>query len=167
MEFFAKAVNTLKHRTNCLVVTVSQPRQLSVSASKLDEASGGFLTDILKRGDMDGLSGQTLLLHAVPGVAAERVLLLGIGKIDDLNERSYDKAIDAMYNALSNSGSKDAHVCLAEVSLKNRDAEWKIRQSVMCLTSKQYLYEQTKSQKSDRKIKLNKLSLDVETRAQV
>ena len=167
MEFFAKAVNTPKHRTNCLVVTVSQPRKFSASASKLDEASGGFLTDILKRGDMDGLSGQALLLHAVPGVAAERVLLLGIGKADDLNERSYDKAIDAMYNALSNSGSKDAHVCLAEVSLKGRDAEWKIRQSVMRLTSKQYLYEQTKSQKSDRKIKLNKLSFDVETRTDV
>ena len=167
MEFFAKAVNTLKHRTNCLVVVVSQPRKLSASASKLDEASGGFLSDILKRGDMEGQSGQTLLLHSVPGVTAERVLLLGIGKADDLNERSYDKAIDAMYDALSNSGSKDAHVCLAEVSLKDRDAAWKIRQSVMRLISKQYLYEQTKSQKSDRKIKLNKLSFNIATRAGV
>ena len=148
MEFFAKSVNTPKLRTNCLVVAVSQPQKLSAAASKLDEASGGFLSNILKRGDMDGRSGQTLLLHSVPGVTAERVLLLGIGKADDLNERSYDKAVDSMYNALNNSGSKDAHVCLAEVTLEDRDVAWKIRQSVIRLTSNQYLYEQTKRRRT-------------------
>jgi len=167
MEFLAKAVNLPKHRSDCLVISVSQSRQLSPSAVKLDEASDGFLSDILKRGDMDGRSGQTLLLHRVPGISAERVLLVGIGKTDDLNERGFDKAIDATVDALSNSGSKDAHICLAEVSLKKRDIAWKIRQAVMRVNTSQYLYEQTKSQKSDRKINLKKISFNLDNRAQL
>ena len=167
MEFFAKSVNIIKQRTNCLVVTVSQPRKLSASAEKLDKASGGFLSKLLKQGDMDGRNGQTLMLQAIPGVAADRILLLGLGKEKEFNERSFDKLLDGMYTALTNSGSKDALVCLAEIALKDRDSAWHVRHSVLGVNSNQYLYEQTKSQKSDRKIKLNKLVFAIDTRAEL
>ncbi len=55
----------------------------------LDKASKGFLSTIIKRGDMDGRSGQSLLLHNVLGTLADRVLLIGCGKDKEMNETSF------------------------------------------------------------------------------
>ena len=167
MEYKAKSGNPEKQRSHCLVVTVSQPRKLSSTASAIDKASGGALSAILRKGDMDGRSGQTLLLHNVKGMAADRVLLLGSGRDKDFNEATFSKVVNSMVAALGDSGAKDAHVCLADVSIKGRNTDWFIRQTVLLVNASQYRFEQMKSQKSDDKVKLRKLSLEVASKAQL
>ena len=76
MEFSIKAGSSENTQTGCIVVGVFEPRKLSDAAAALDRATKGFLTRILKRGDMEGKTGTTLLLHDVPNVKAERVLLV-------------------------------------------------------------------------------------------
>ena len=125
MEFSTKIVAPEKAKTSCLVVGVHESSKLSASAVALDKASKQLLSAILKRGDMSGKAGNTVLLHHVPGVAAERVLLLGLGKEADLSDKAYREAIRAALRAIAQTGSSDVTLCLLEIGVKGRDAAWK------------------------------------------
>jgi leucyl aminopeptidase len=56
-------------------------------AARLDTASQGALRALLAAGDFSGRSGESALLYA-PGVAATRVLVLGLGRTDALDARA-------------------------------------------------------------------------------
>ncbi len=165
MEFIAKSINPVKQSTNCLVIVVRQSRQLSPVGKEVDQACNGGLSKILRRGDMEGKTGQSLFIHNLPGVKADRVLLVGCGKNDDRDERTFSKIIDAVYTALSDSGAKDAHLNLNEIAISNRDNDWKIRQSVILVNSLRYSFDQMKSRKNDRKVKFSKLTFNLEKSA--
>jgi hypothetical protein len=62
-------------------------------AEVIDNAAHGYLSDLLRRGDMEGKLGATLLLHNVPGSEADRVLLVGLGKEKEFREKEYRSAI--------------------------------------------------------------------------
>jgi leucyl aminopeptidase len=89
LEFSIKSGTPEKVPSPCIVVGVYAGRKLSASALALDKASRGALREVLRRGDMEGKAGATLLLYRLAGVAAERVLLVGLGPEADLREREY------------------------------------------------------------------------------
>ena len=72
MEFNVKNGSIEKQRTGCVIVGVYETRRFSESAEELDRLSEGYLSNILRKGDLDGKVGQTLLLHHVPNVPADR-----------------------------------------------------------------------------------------------
>ena len=78
MEFSIKSGSPEKQRSACIVVGVFEPRKLTLAGELIDNASKGYLSDIIRRGDMEGKSGRTLLLHNVPGVLGDRVMLVGL-----------------------------------------------------------------------------------------
>ena len=94
MEFSVKSGSPEKQRSACVVVGVFEPRRLSPVAEQLDKISDGYLSSLLRRGDLEGKPGQMLLLHQVPGVLSERVLLVGCGKERELDERQYKQIIN-------------------------------------------------------------------------
>ena len=108
MEFSLKHNTPEKAHSACQILTVSQARKLSSSALRVDKSCKGLLTSILKRGDMEGKLGQTLLLPSVPGVSAQRLLLVGCGKDSDMNERNYTRVINSIVRALAACGARDA-----------------------------------------------------------
>ena len=92
MEFSIKSGSPEKQRTGCVVVGVYEGRKLSASAQGIDAASGQYLSEVLRRGDLEGALGKTLLLHGVPKIPADRVLLVGLGRERDFNEPAYRTA---------------------------------------------------------------------------
>jgi len=86
MEFNTTSGSPGKHRTGCLVVGVFEGRKLSEAAQAVDAASGRYLTDLLRRGDLESRVGATLMLHDVARVPAERVLLVSLGKEKEFHE---------------------------------------------------------------------------------
>src|SRR5271170_6318287 len=88
MEFTIKSGSPEKQRSACVVVGVFDNRKPSLSAELIDRASGGYVSEIIRRGDMEGKLGSTLLLHNVRGTLADRVLLIGLGKERDYRERA-------------------------------------------------------------------------------
>ena len=76
------------------------------------------MTASCNRGDMDGKPGTTLMLHNVPGVAAERVLLVGLGAANDFRDKQYREAMAAAMRALNATGAEDAALHLAELPVK-------------------------------------------------
>lgn len=73
MEFSVKVV---ARRSNITPVSWSASSSLAVSpvrhGAQLDKACDGYLSALLRRGDLEGKADQMLLLHQVPGVLAER-----------------------------------------------------------------------------------------------
>ena len=94
---------------------------------------------------MTGKAASTLLLHKVPGVASERVLLLGLGKPAELDARQYRDCLRAAMRALQATSAKDALLYLAELPVKGRDSAWCISQTVLAAYESAYRFERLKS----------------------
>ena len=94
MEFTIKSGSPEKQRSACVVVGVFDNRKLSLSAELIDRASNGYVSEIIRRGDMEGKLGATLLLHNVRGTLADRVLLVGLGKERDFRDREFRSAVE-------------------------------------------------------------------------
>ncbi len=161
MEFSIKSGGPDKARCGCIAVGVFDSRKLSAPAQKLDKAAGGHLAGILRRGDMDGKAGSTLLLHGTPGIGAERVLLVGLGKESEYGEKAYRDAIAATVRAMKNTGSRDILITLSELPVGKRNAAWLARQGVLAAHDALYRADQLKSKKDNDKPALAAISFSV------
>lgn len=164
MEFSIKSGNPEKQRTACVVVGVFEGRKLTLAAELIDNAAKGHLTDIIRRGDMEGKAGSSLLLHNVPGTVSERILLVGLGKEKDFREKEFASAIRCAVKTLNETGAADASLFLTEINVKKRSTAWKIRHAAMVSLETAYRFEQFKSKKDEARRPLRKLMLAVERR---
>ncbi len=72
------------------VVGAMEGGALLPSAVRLDKASGGALTRALKYSRFTGKTGQMLEVLAPAGVKASRLLLVGLGKAESLDEKGLE-----------------------------------------------------------------------------
>lgn len=166
MDFNIKSGQPEKQRTACLILGVFESRRLSPPAMAVDQASEKYLSGLLRRGDMEGRRGQSLLLHHVPGALAERILLIGCGKEDELNARGYLTIIKNSIAALRRTGAREAVNYLAELDFKQRDPGWRLREAVK--TSAHTLYEFNELKTRDKKKRrLGKLAFTVPSRREL
>jgi len=149
LQFSTKRGAPEMRATACIAVGVYAERKLSAAASALDRASQGTLREVLQRGDMEGKLGSTLFLYRVPGVAAERVLLVGLGEEAELHERQYRDAARAAVKAAQETGAATLTLCFAELKVGRRDAAWKAHQAALAATECAYRFDSMKSKKSD------------------
>ena len=164
MEFSIKSGNAEKQRTGCLVVAVTEPRKLSPAAAAIDEVSRKYISNVVRRGDMEGKAGQSLLLHNVPGILADRVLLIGCGRERDLTDRQYRTTIDNTIRALRQTGATDAVSYLPELNVKGRDCYWKVRQALEVTAHGVYEFKEFKSKKRSGDRTLRRMVLTVPSR---
>ncbi|WP_068545896.1 leucyl aminopeptidase [Thalassotalea crassostreae] len=167
MEFSVKSGSPEKQRSACIVVGVYEPRRLSAVAEQLDEISGGYISNLLRRGDLEGKSGQMLLLHQVPNILSERVLLVGCGKERELDERQYRQIISKTINTLNETGSMEAVCFLSELHVKGRDTYWKVRQAVEATQDCLYSFNSLKTRKEEPRRPLRKIVFNVPTRREL
>ncbi|NQD38231.1 leucyl aminopeptidase [Permianibacter sp. IMCC34836] len=165
MEFDVKSGSPAKQRSACIVVAVFEPRKLSAAGEEIDAASAGYLASILRRGDIEGKPGQTLMLHSVPNTLCDRVLLVGCGKERELNESQYRRIISKVVATLQETGSMEAVCFLPELNVKNRDLRWKVRHAVEAASETLYNFDQLKSKKDAARRPLRKLVFNVPARS--
>ncbi len=167
MEFSVKSGSPEKQRSACIVVGVYEPRRLSPIGEQLDKISDGYISNLLRRGDLEGKPGQILLLHHVPNVLSERVLLVGCGKERELDDKQYKQIIAKTISTLNDTGSMEAVCFLTEQHVKGRDTYWKVRQAVETTQDSLYTFDQLKSKKSDTRRPLRKIVFNVPTRREL
>ena len=167
MEFAVKSGNPEKQRTACLVLGVYESRRLTVSAEQFDAAVGGYLGNLLRRGDLEGKPGQSLLLFNVPEALCERVLLVGCGRERDLDDRRFQQIMTHVATALNETGATEAVVYLTDLAVKGRDLNWKIRQMVEVVEGSQYRFDLLKSKKDAPRRSLRKIILSVPGRREL
>jgi leucyl aminopeptidase len=175
LEFSIKSGSPDKQRSACVVVGIFESRKLSLPAELIDKASGGYILDILRRGDMEGRLGTTLILHKVPGTVCDRVLLVGLGKEKDYRETEFCKATRAATQALDDFGLGEAILFLTESSFRQRHSPniiWRIRQAVLIVQEVNYRFDHYKngkngSRKHAQTRGLDRLTFAVERRSEL
>jgi leucyl aminopeptidase len=165
MEFIVKSGTPEKQRSGCLVAGVFESRKLSVVAHQIDEVSGGIISAILRRGDLEGKPGQTLLLHNIPNLPSERVLLVGCGKEKEFNEARYRESTAKAVFALKDTGATEVTSYLTELDIKGRDIAWKVRQAVEVTEATLYRFDQFKSKPNNHRRTLRRVVLAVPKRS--
>ena len=159
MDFLSKKAQIGTIKTDALILAVYEGSTLGSAAQAVDAASGGQIAAILKHGDITGKPGETLLLPAVQGVHAKRILLAGFGKQGETSDSQFRKSISAALNAVKGTVAKDAALDLVELTVKNRDSAWIARQIVELGEASTYTFDQYKSKDNQKKVHLKKLTL--------
>jgi len=165
VEFSIKSGAPQTGRNGCLVVGVFEPRRLAGAAAVLDRAARGYLGGIVRRGDMQGKPGTTLLLHNVPNVAAGRVLLVGLGREAGFGDKQYREAVAAAIKALNATGAEEASLHLTELAVGRRDAAWKVTHAVMVARECAYRFTRMKNKDEQAPSALRRLTLSVSDRS--
>lgn len=149
MEFIVKSANAATLKTTTLVLAVSEGPSLDGIGQAIDSLTGGAISATLARGDLQGKAGQTLLLSHVPGLKAERVLLLGLGKVDELDSRQWRKAATALASQLKTLNGNEAALAFQDVQVKGRNTYGTARALFEVLASSFYRFDAFKSKKAD------------------
>jgi leucyl aminopeptidase len=151
VEFSIRTLSPEGAKTGCLVLGVHQADgagapSLTRAAAAANRAARGRLASLLAHGDLSAKAGSTLLLHGVPGLAAERVLLVGLGTHKDFTERAFRDAVRGAAKALLETGARDAVLCLVDTKVGRRPMAWNVRQAVLGLREAAYRFDQLKTQ---------------------
>jgi len=164
VEFSIKALSPEAAKAGCVVVGVYPGGELTAAARRLDQASKGALKKAAR--DISGKTGSTLLLRALPGVAAERVLLVGLGDKDGA-ETAYRDAVRAAANALKELDAKDAALFLVDTKVASRPLSWNVRHAVLGLRDAFYRFDQLKSQKKTNRPALEHVVVPLSPKAEL
>lgn len=164
MEYSVKSGNPEKQRIGCVVIPVYASRKLSPSAKIIDKASDGHISNLIRRGEMEGNIGNTLLLHNVENTLCDRVLLIGCGKEKDITVKAFYKINNIMVKTLKNTGATEIASYLTEVSVKRKDVNWKIKHSIEAIDESLYTFNQFKSTKKESRRPLRKFIFNVNGR---
>ncbi|MET0293555.1 MAG: leucyl aminopeptidase [Phenylobacterium sp.] len=100
---FVGAGSPFADRT-ALALVVLEGELLAGAAGALDERSGGAVTRALAAARFTGAKGQTLDLLGLSGDGPARVLLVGAGKADALDDTAVEHAAATAYHAVKTSG---------------------------------------------------------------
>jgi leucyl aminopeptidase len=149
LEFVLNRPDPCQSDADCVVVGVFADKSLTASAQAIDAASGGRLRALLERGDVSGKTGRTALLPDVAGVAAPRVLVVGLGEPGKFAVPQYLKAVADAVRALRVGPAKTMLLTLAEVAVPGRDADWNVRQAAIAADHAAYEYTATRSKKAE------------------
>ena len=152
MKFDSRVIDPMTRRSDCLVVGVYENEKLSTAAALVDEASAGALRRHLCASPVTGKPGQTLLLHALPGVSSERVLLTGLGPGPAATHTAFQRGLSRAMEAAQASGAASATVCLTAEDVVDHDMHWRFRCAVDATRSAAYRFDQMKS-KPDQSVK--------------
>jgi len=166
MDFSVKNGLASKLASSCTAVGVFDGRKFSPSGQLLDKLTEGYLTNLVKKGDIQGKVGQTLLLHNVPNAPCERILLIGCGKEKDLDRSQFQRIIQALMSILIDHQLKDVLCTLTELTVPSLDLHHRIRSTIEVMRNKSYRFDQFKSSK-DKKLALRRISFLTSERSEL
>ncbi|MFT4196710.1 MAG: leucyl aminopeptidase [Pseudoxanthomonas sp.] len=143
---------------DCVVAGVFADRTLDPAAQTLDAASGGAIAALVRQGDVSGRAGRSAVLHALPGIAAPRVLLVGLGEAGKFGAAAYLKAVADAVRALRETPAARALLTLSALAVPGRDPAWALRQAVVATDHALYRYSATLGKKKPEPVALTTLA---------
>ena len=152
VKFTIKITSPEKTETGFLVLCVFVDTPLSPASQTVDNASLEKLSRFISSGELDEKAGSTLLLHGLPGIAAERVLLVSLGKSKSFGDKAWRDALTAAGRALAGTPAKDGAIVLEEAALPpGRDLAWALRQASRIVADCAYRFDVPRIKKEDKK----------------
>ena len=146
MQFNVTATQTPRIRTGCLVAGVFEGRNGTPAYRALDAASGSRLDAIARKARFRGDAGTHLLVHALDGVTADSVLVVGCGpKKEPMTAVRYLKIARAAARAAIGARARSLAWSLGELDVDDRDFEWMSRIAVERLSDAAYRFDAMRS----------------------
>ena len=99
-----------------LVVGILSGGKLLATAKKVDKAAEGALTRALNASRFNGQRGQSLTVMAPSGVAASRVIMIGLGDADLIDELAAQSFGGQAWKSVASTGDKSALVAVDPIS---------------------------------------------------
>jgi leucyl aminopeptidase len=127
----------------CIVVGVFEDRVLTTAAARVDEKSGGAIKRLLESGDLNGKSGSAQLLFGLTGVAAPRVVVVGLGEQKKFDAARFARACSEATRVLKGLPIDSAVSYLTEVEVPGKDAAWAVRSAALAADAQAYKYTAT------------------------
>lgn len=147
MDYEIKSTALDGLRTDCLVIGIYAGRELTLAAARADELTQGLIGKLLQKLDLDKCGDLHLLLDA-PGLAAERILLVGLGPRKAYGPQIYRKAVAAAAAFLRKDPSTDLALTLAAEPCEKASPRELARDAVMAAEEALYRFDACKSDKT-------------------
>ncbi|MBI1395578.1 MAG: leucyl aminopeptidase [Betaproteobacteria bacterium] len=157
MEFSLKHTSADRARSACIVVGIYEGGKMSPSAKAVDKASSGYLATLARRGDIRTKAGDCTLLHSVPEVGATRVLVVGLGKADQLGLKGFRDAVAAAVKTAASSGAHEMLLFSLEWESGDMAPADRAMHSVLVTGDVSYRFDRFKSRKPDGGATLSRL----------
>ncbi|MGN2247968.1 leucyl aminopeptidase [Frateuria sp. GZRR35] len=129
--------------TPCLVVGVYENGLLTSAAARVDGAAEGAIKRQVESGDVNGKAGSVSVLFAPAGIAARRVLVVGLGAQKSFDAARFQKVALEAIRALGKLPVDSAVSFLTEVDVPGRDAAWRVRTAALAADHAAYRYTAT------------------------
>ena len=136
----------------CIVVGLYEDRVLTSAAARVDERSGGALKRLIDSGDATGKLGSTTILFGLAGVAAPRVLAVGLGEQKKFDAAAFNRAAGESARVLKGLPIDSAISYLCEIDVPGRDSAWKLRTAALAADAQAYRYTATFKPKEKSKV---------------
>jgi leucyl aminopeptidase len=165
MEFFTTTSAASRRTSNCIVVGVYAGGKPGLGAADVDAASKGTIRKLVKDGDISGRSGSSLMLAAVPGVRARRVLVVGLGKAGSFGIDEFREANQTIAAAIKGSKISDIVSYLPLEDVAETSAYYLARHTVETIGNSLYTFTAMKSGRKKSSNRLKKTGLAISRRA--
>jgi len=148
MDFSTRIAAAEAVKADCIAVGVFAEGELTAQARALDAASKGALRSAVKSGDATGKRGSAVMLRGLPGVAAARVLVVGLGNRKELSDKAF---VEAVRTAVKSAGPAVRELAVAATDWQpaGRDSLWQARQLVMAAREAVFRVDELKSRKEN------------------
>jgi len=163
IKTFDARTSLAQAKTGVVVAGVFENKVLTAAAAGLD--GDGAISAAVKSGDITGKPGSTLLLRGLAGIAAERVLLVGLGKETPVVPKDFTTACQAIARTLSTLGATDALISLPCDQVRERESGWAIQALVLALHASRYRFDDMKSKKEPAPAGVRKAALVLDAAA--
>jgi len=145
MEYFTTTSHAARRAVDCVIVGIYERGKLGAGATEIDNASGGYLKDLIKSGDLKSAPGRCVILTGVPAVKAKRVAVVGLGKSSALDTTAYRKAVAGAIHTLNGSKTKSVLNTLTLEDVEGGSSYLLARYSVETLGDVLYRFTEMKS----------------------
>ena len=166
MEYLVKRSAITSEKTTCAIVAIYANKRLSDDAQLLDKLYGGIISSATRSGDIEGKLGQTLLLLTPKNSQHKRILLVGCGKVSELDILKYRKILNSGIQALKKTSSVDAVSSLPTLPIKTQSPRSLTRMHIIVAEDLHYQYDHTLSKKSSPS-KLKRIKFLCESQSQL
>ena len=159
MEISLKHGPASKLKTPCIIAAVHDGKILGACAASLDQSSQQALSRLTTRGDISGKLAEIVTLPECPGLAADRVLLIGAGKQSGITGQEYVKLVRKAASSTVAASLKSATSALTEVAVKDRDNAWKVQQQILAFDAAAYRFDEFKTVTKSKSAQFSRLNI--------
>lgn len=148
MEFSTKASSAETLKTACLILPHFADAPIGAQAAAVDAASNGLLVNLVLR-DLEEKAGSLLPIPALPGVTAERVLVVSLGKREEYTLKTLRTALASVGKWLAASKAERATLDTEQLVPAGSDLQTVLRTASQILGDSAYRYNAAGTKKDD------------------